>query len=540
MIDNRIEPTDDDSSGVTASGTATTEEQRRLLELQLIKVRNEASAARLEARAAEIELMIRQLSPGNARTTSVHSPPSTSTIGSATPINSPHIPIPAAPSPSRFESWDEVRSTNPFPSGQSTSVTDETARVTRVDAGETTTITPHSRDADFDDADFDDVGDVADDTADAQTVVSEAVDESSEHADETIVDTDEPIESFSTSTTSLSSLPALLIDESLERPDGVSGEVAIESQLDGDEEEEQRRSKPAAWLVSAVAHVAVLVLLAAISLQTQRPKDQVALSATAVEANEASMETFSIESNEPEPVVAEPAPSETEYELSPVGQIAATDFAPDAPPAPPSPAAAALSSSAMSSSAAMSLKSDSDAKIQFCGVEGGGNHFVYLVDSSGSMGDGFESARRELLASIEILKPDQRFYVVFFDAESDYMRLRNPKQDESQSVNATPENKAALKRWAMRIAMDRGRAPYDPLRFALELKPDVIFLLSDGEFPQGIEDLLREENKVENLFGDSHPISIVHTISYHSKEGESRMRRIAEQNKGQYRYIPKP
>ena len=57
----------------------------------------------------------------------------------------------------------------------------------------------------------------------------------------------------------------------------------------------------------------------------------------------------------------------------------------------------------------------------------------------------------------------------------------------------------------MRISMDRGRAPYDPLRFALGLKPDVIFLLSDGEFPQGIENLLKEENKVENLFGESHP-----------------------------------
>ena len=92
----------------------------------------------------------------------------------------------------------------------------------------------------------------------------------------------------------------------------------------------------------------------------------------------------------------------------------------------------------------------------------------------------------------------------------------------------------------MSIAMDRGRAPYEALRFALKLKPDVIFLLSDGEFPQGIEDLLREENRVENLFGESYPISIVHTIGYHSQRGEQRMRRIAEQNGGQYRHVRKP
>jgi hypothetical protein len=320
-------------------------------------------------------------------------------------------------------------------------------------------------------------------------------------------------------------------------------DVAIEDmaiEADGPETEDSRsaRRKPAAWLVSLVAHVAALLVLGAITLQVHRPRDQVALSASPTEANEVSMETFTIESAEPENEVSEPTPSETEFEVSPIGELATVDFAPDAPLAPPSPAESALTSSA--SHSAMSLKSDSDAKIQFCGVEGGGNHFVYLVDSSGSMGDAFESARGELIRSIEFLKAEQRFYVVFFDAESEYMRLSDAGQDEPRSVYATEENKAALSRWAMRISMDRGRAPYDPLRFALNLKPDVVFLLSDGEFPQGIEDLLKEENKVENLFGDRHPICIVHTIGYHSKEGESRMRRIAQQNQGQYRHIPRP
>ena len=188
----------------------------------------------------------------------------------------------------------------------------------------------------------------------------------------------------------------------------------------------------------------------------------------------------------------------------------------------------------------MELKSDSVSKMKFCGVEGGGNHFVYLVDSSGSMGDGFESARRELLGSIDLLSPDQRFYVVFFDADPDFMRISNPGVDEPRSVYATADNKAALRRWAMRIKMDRGKAPYDPLRFALGLKADVIFLLSDGEFPEGIPKLLKEENRVENLFGESKPISILHTISYFSEEGASIMKRMASQNSGQYRYVPKP
>ena len=199
--------------------------------------------------------------------------------------------------------------------------------------------------------------------------------------------------------------------------------------------------------------------------------------------------------------------------------------------------------SSSSSAAKLSAGNPAAASAQamtFCGVEGGGNHFVYLVDCSRSMGKAFESARAELIASINALKPEQRFYVIFFDAEPDYMGFQASEGNHRQSVPATPENKRALQRWAHTIQMDRGAAPYEPLRVELELKPDVIFMLSDGEFPQGIEDLLREHNRVNNLFGDDRAKSIVHTISYHSQVGEERMRSIAAQNQGQYRHIPRP
>jgi hypothetical protein len=146
----------------------------------------------------------------------------------------------------------------------------------------------------------------------------------------------------------------------------------------------------------------------------------------------------------------------------------------------------------------------------------------------------------ELMQSIDALQPHQRFYVIFFDASPDYMRVSHEDRDDPQSILATPENKQALRRWASTIKMDSGQAPYEPLRFALQLRPDVIFLLSDGEFPSGIERLLREENIVENLFGEKHIKSIVHTIGYHSRQGEIRMREIATQNQGQYRHVPKP
>jgi Mg-chelatase subunit ChlD len=288
----------------------------------------------------------------------------------------------------------------------------------------------------------------------------------------------------------------------------------------------------------------VFFVLAGFTLTTSMPKDQVALSASVSEASESAIETFQIESVEPVLEPTEVNPAETQYDVSPMGEMAAVDVTSDvmAAVSSNSSAASTLAQPNLNDSRKLeSLKSDSKSKMEFCGVEGGGNHFVYLVDSSGSMGDAFVSARRALLESITMLGEKQRFYVIFFDAECDYMRISRADEDEPRSVYATAENKQRLKSWAMRVSMDRGKAPYEPLQYALgKLKPDVIFLLSDGEFPQGIEDLLSETNRVSNLFGEESPISIIHTISYYSREGEARMQRIAEKNYGQYRHVPKP
>ena len=312
--------------------------------------------------------------------------------------------------------------------------------------------------------------------------------------------------------------------------------------IDPDAPAPRRRRSPLALVASAGLHLLALVVLTSVTIEVARPRDQIAMTASAASGEpESAMQTFEIESVEP---VETPEPTEPiediaealDAELSPVGRLAAAklDVA--------TPVSGSMKSSleSMTSIESLSELSSDQPAVEFCGIAGGGNHFVYLVDSSGSMRDAFDLARRELLRSIGLLKPDQRFYVVFFDQEPDYMQLTRAGRDEPRSVKATPENKEALRRWAMRVQQNRGLAPYDPLKFALELKPDVIFLLSDGEFPEAIAEILRERNRVTNLFDEDRPASIVHTIAYHSEEGESRMKAIAKENGGQYRYVPPP
>lgn len=499
-----------------ALGSASADDQRRRLELELIKVRSEAQAARLEAKAAEIELILREC----GERTSV-----AETAEQIVRVDSAATKI----SKSGFNDWAAVRAVMPAVA----EIHDRNGAETVSSGGaDVSDAQPLSAPISLDD---DSASNCETDATNRAIPAVARIDGGHSRLRRPHFDNDD------SDSASAEGEPDRPVDVGIKIDDGSAPKVRLAAgELDSfstDEEEFETRRRPAAFVVSVAVHVAILLLLAFVTLQTHRPKDQVALSASAPEASEVAMETFEIESSEPESEPTEVTPVETEYEISDVGTFTTADIKPDKPPT--EVAAPTESFSTDSAASAMSLSSDSDAKIQFCGVEGGGNHFVYLVDSSKSMDEGFQSARDELLHSIDFLKPDQRFYVVFFDADSSYMRLTNANQDEPRSMYATPQNKAALKRWAMRIAMDRGKAPYDALRFALKLRPDAIFLLSDGQFPQGIEDLLKEENKVENLFGDSGPISIVHTISYHSKEGESRMRRIAEQNKGKYRHVAK-
>lgn len=294
-------------------------------------------------------------------------------------------------------------------------------------------------------------------------------------------------------------------------------------------------------MVSAAVHLLVLLMLAFWTFSSGVPRDQISLSAAVAEPESIAVESLSLETAEVELTVEEAEPIEVPTQEAEIVDVVGPEWAPVlAAPAAEIPHAETLLRPRPASATALMKATPSEMKMEFCGIEGGGNHFVYLVDSSASMGDAFDFARAELLRSIELLDEDQRFYVIFFDEQTDYMRLRPTLQREPRSVYATAENKAALRRWAKTIEMDRGQAPYEALPFAIDLRPDVIFLLSDGEFPARIEQLLGEINHVENLFGDQGPVSIVHTIGYHSRQGEQRMRRIAQQHGGRYRHVPAP
>ena len=184
----------------------------------------------------------------------------------------------------------------------------------------------------------------------------------------------------------------------------------------------------------------------------------------------------------------------------------------------------------------------SDKKGSFFGAEAYGNEFVYVVDMSVSMGarseygqTRFRIACRELLRSIKELTPSQKFCVFMFCYRTRVMFDAQPIM-----LAATNANKQRVAQWINGLGLGAGTDPRYGAMLALRLKPDAIFLLSDGEFNG------REVNAhgiagnppIETLL-DRHRKSKVpiHTIAFEDMVSRKRMRRLAHGTLGTHRFV---
>jgi len=172
--------------------------------------------------------------------------------------------------------------------------------------------------------------------------------------------------------------------------------------------------------------------------------------------------------------------------------------------------------------ARQTVPADEGTEAEFFGVAAEGQSFVFVVDKSGSMmGERLETARQELLDSIDQLRPNQEFYVIFFDSIFH-------EQPTKGMVRATPRNKKVVRDWIMNAVSSGGTVPYPAIEVALSLRPDVVYVLSDGEFSHDEVDRVKSINTDFTI-----PI---HTIGF--KINSQTLKDLAKQNRGQYRYVP--
>jgi hypothetical protein len=193
-------------------------------------------------------------------------------------------------------------------------------------------------------------------------------------------------------------------------------------------------------------------------------------------------------------------------------------------------------------------KTEEKADVTFFGTSASGRDFIFILDCSGSMqardGGRFHRAREELVQSLSMLRPEQRFYVFLFNWST--IPMFGPVENPGKLVEATPDNIEKLRAWLYTVLPVSGTDPRRSLAESLRMKPDAIFLLSDGAFnTPGVSDPLlgwdSSKTTVFDVVGHKDAAKIpIHTVAFEDPVAAVGMQRLAEQVEGQFRFVPVP
>ncbi len=175
-------------------------------------------------------------------------------------------------------------------------------------------------------------------------------------------------------------------------------------------------------------------------------------------------------------------------------------------------------------------------KVKFFGLESSGNRFVFVVDSSGSMGDEqrYQRAVYELTRSMDMLETGHLFLVILYNTETTPMLGMTPQN--IRMIPATRANKNLVLAWLKEQTPQSQTMPMVAMKTSLLLKPSSIFFLSDGEFHDQTIPMLDELN-VANSSTGAQKIPI-NTITLGSTGfGAPLMKYIADESGGRFRWV---
>ena len=189
---------------------------------------------------------------------------------------------------------------------------------------------------------------------------------------------------------------------------------------------------------------------------------------------------------------------------------------------------------------------------QFMGIPTDAKSIVYILDFSSSMrnGDGREKLlKTELAKSIQSLALGCKFTVILFGLSPAHgaKLVESPNKSGTVYTNAlpmppigewlaaTPANRDAAIRWVNGRESDPAASSgtWDSMRMALAMKPEAIFLLSDGEFDGSEVGMLKDEIAA----GNKELLTTINTVAFASEGDVLTLQSIAQENNGVYRRV---
>jgi len=175
-----------------------------------------------------------------------------------------------------------------------------------------------------------------------------------------------------------------------------------------------------------------------------------------------------------------------------------------------------------------------EGSVEFVGLSTtNAKRIVYVIDASGSMIRSLQIVLQEMTRSIDALSEQQNFSIVFFQRnEAVVVPPRN------RLMPATRENKVKALEWIDQNVVPSGRSnPIDAITYALDLNPDVIFLLSEnitgsGQFEVDQRDLLALLDTLNPADATGRRKTLINTVQFLDPDPLDTLRMIAEQHGG--------
>lgn len=298
-----------------------------------------------------------------------------------------------------------------------------------------------------------------------------------------------------------------------------------------------------AWLWSALVHAAAILVATVLTFVTLK-ENAVFLTASAMQADETAipeLAEFELEPVKLNETKLEELPEEisefNQAELS--SEEIASPLAVDDASLLASPGAADLLTSDLGSlmagipaegagggDGASGKGGEGGADASFFGAASRGNRFVFVVDNSGSMVEGrMETTLMELQRSIEALKEDQLFSIIFY---SDQVYPLFFPESVEELVPATRENKQKVAKWLPTVEMCLGGRLREAMDLVQQMEPQVVYLLSDGD--------IRSEPLVRHLTEPNDWKFVIHTfgMTVRNPDHLAKLSAIATSHKGQF------
>lgn len=311
----------------------------------------------------------------------------------------------------------------------------------------------------------------------------------------------------------------------------------------------QRRSLPA-WLVSVLLHATLLIFVFLLQLPSGgAAPEQNRSGGIVLIQTDASGETFLSEPSPPtsryEPSAAD-LPRVTEAALPEIQQVTL-----DLPATLPGNESLVPSNESLGASDANNLLPGPEALLSgsgsskqlknyqvetsVFGVKGTGSKFIYVFDRSTSM-EGYDgiplaAAKAQLIGSLNDLQRTHQFQIIFYNGNAVPWNP-NPSQPPSMMFGDESTKAAACK--FIQGIVGRGNTRHLPaLQQALRLAPDVVFFLTDAEWPQ----MSRAElDRIKRLNRGTSINSIEFGVGPRRSRNNF-LTQLAQENNGQYSYV---